>query len=476
MKITIVGTGTASWLSAFVLSHTTNHDITVIEAFNLPTIGVGEGSTAIFSDLIGGKYFKTNINLNDFTRELECTPKMAIDFKGWGNNDYYSPVDGTPTAFHIKDELFLQALAKDKCHISSQCGYNVEHNKLFGGAFHFNTNNFDKFIRPYCEKKNVKVIQGTVRSVIFNDFGNIKQLVLSDNSNVETDFVIDGTGFHRAIIKHLNYRWIDYVDNLPVNRAIPIPVKYDDLSKEEFNDLKPVTTAQRMSAGWLWKIPTTKRLGCGYVFSDEFISDSKAREEVNKLFGREMEATNAIPFKTGRLEKQLMKNCLAIGLSGAFAEPLQATSIHTTIVQIMTFAQTYCVEHLDEKMRTKFNNKMSKLYDDMRDFLVLHYATNKTDTKFWKMISEHKHLTPQVKEIIEYSKSAVPNFNTFDAYFGHVNHKLWNWTLAGLGYLTPKLAKQELENYDCTFNLDNEQKHFENITKETISLQEFLNN
>ena len=272
MKITIVGTGTASWLTAFILSHTTNHEITVIESVDTPIVGVGEGSTNVFSNLVGGKFFKTDINLDDFTRELECTPKLAIDFKGWTNDDYYSPVDGTPTAFKIKDELFLQALAKDKnkYHIASQNGYNIENNRMFGGAFHFNTNNVDRFLRPYCEKKNVKVIQGYVESVIFNDLGNIKQLVLKKgNQKIDTDFVVDGTGFHRAVLKHLNYRWIDYVDNLPMNRAIPFHLKYDEMPEEEFNNLKAVTTAQRMSAGWLWQIPTTKRLGCGYVFSDE---------------------------------------------------------------------------------------------------------------------------------------------------------------------------------------------------------------
>jgi len=477
LNITIVGTGTASWLSAFILSHTTDHNITVIESVNTSIVGVGEGSTSVFSDLIGGRYFKTNIDLNEFTRVLECTPKLAIDFKGWTDKDYYSPVDGTPSAFKIKDELFLQALAKDKnkYHLASQCGYNIENNRMLGGAFHFNTNNVDKFLRPYCEKKNVKVIQGYVDSVVFNDLGNIKQLVLKkNNQKIDTDFVIDGTGFHRAVLKHLDYKWIDYVDNLPMNRAIPFHLKYEDMHDEQFNNIKAVTTAQRMNAGWLWQIPTTKRLGCGYVFSDEFISDSKAREEINKLYGREIDTANAIPFRSGRLEKQLIKNCLAVGLCGAFAEPLQATSIHTTIVQIMTFAQTYCVSNLSEKMRTRFNNQMSRLYDDMRDFLVLHYATNKTDTKFWKMISEHKHLTPLVKEIIGYSKKAVPNFNTFNAYFGHVNHQLWNWTLAGLGYLTPDLAKQELQGYSSSLNLEAQLKHYENISKESLTIQQFL--
>ena len=208
-KIIIVGGGSAGWMSAATLIKAfPEKDITVIESYDTYIVGVGEGSTSIFSDLIGGKYFKTDINLNDFTRDLECTPKLAIHFKGWTDKDYYSPVDGTPTAFKIKDELFLQALAKGKYHVASQCGYNVEHNKMVGGAFHFNTNNFDRFIRPYCKNKNVKVIQGAVENVILDDSGNIQQLLLRNKFKVDTDFVIDGTGFKRAVIKHLNYKWV----------------------------------------------------------------------------------------------------------------------------------------------------------------------------------------------------------------------------------------------------------------------------
>ena len=480
MKITIVGSGTAAWVSAFVLSYTTKHEITVIETADIPPIGVGEGSTNVFTDLISGAYFPTDINIPDFKNALDCTPKLAVEFKGWTNNTYYSPIDGSPTGSQLKDSLFLQALARDKtkCHIASSCGYNVENNKLLGGAFHFDTTKVASFFRPYCKNKGVKIINGLVEDVIFKDIGgfkgNIKSLVLNSKEHVDTDFVIDATGFHRAIFKHLHYRWIDYADHLPMNRAIPFRLKYDDLSTKEFNELKPVTVAQAMSSGWLWKIPTSKRMGCGYVFSDAFLSDSEAQKEINTLYGREIETLKPISFRSGRLAEPLIKNCLAVGLSGAFAEPLQATSIHTTIVQIISFASTYCVDTLDQKMRNKFNNEMATLYDGMRDFLVLHYATKRTDTKFWKMISEHRHLTPLVKEMIEYSKKAVPNFSTMTWHFGGIDHRLWNWTLAGLGYITPELAQKELDNYGCAFSLDLQLQKYNGIVKDTLNFQQFI--
>ena len=129
---------------------------------------------------------------------------------------------------------------------------------------------------------------------------------------------------------------------------------------------------------------------------------------------------------------------------------------------------------LDQKMRDKFNNEMASLYDDTRDFLVLHYANNRTDTKFWKMISEHKHLTPLVKDMIEYSKKAVPNFSTMRMCFGHVDHQLWNWTLAGLGYLTPELARKELDNYTGGFNLESQLNKYEILSKGKLTFQQFI--
>ena len=117
---------------------------------------------------------------------------------------------------------------------------------------------------------------------------------------------------------------------------------------------------------------------------------------------------------------------------------------------------------------------MATLYDDMRDFLVLHYSNDRTDTKFWKMISEHNHLTPLVKEMIEYSKKAIPNFNTMNVYFGHVNHQLWNWTLAGLGHITSNQAKKELKNYSFKISLEEQTNHYKNMTRESLSFQKLL--
>jgi tryptophan halogenase len=485
MKIVIVGTGTASWISAFVLSHTTDNEIFIIENTDIGIIGVGEGSTNIFIDLINGKHFKSKVHINDFIKALDCTPKLAIHFKDWTAKkgyDYYSPIDGTRTAFNFKDKLFIYALKtfKEKYHLASKCGYAVENNKMEGGAFHFDTTKVGSFFKPFCEDKGVKVINAFIDSVELDENGNIKNLLTKSKEKISGDFFIDATGFHKALFKHLDYKWIDYKNNLPMNKAIPFHIRYENMTKEEFYKVKAVTTAQAMNAGWQWKIPTTRRLGCGYVFSDDFISDADAMKELDIFYNGKVDILKTIPFRSGRLENQWIKNVLAIGLTGAFAEPLQATSIHTTITQIIRFSQSYCKNNiqitLDDKMRDKFNLEMSRLYDDMRDFLVLHYTGDRDDTNFWKFIKTKEHITPLVKNMIEYSKHSIPDFNTMPVYYGHVNHQLWNWTLAGLGYLTPELAEKEtkLYNLDDEDLLFNHIKYLDEQTKNSLSFQDFI--
>lgn len=486
MNVIILGGGTAGWLTAFVLGSVVKKcKIKIIESVDVPTIGVGEGSTAIFADLVNGHFFKSNADINEFQKQLEITPKLAIHFKDWNlGEEYYSPVDSTPSIRAMKDKLFLSALSqgKEKVHLSSQSGYCVENNKMFGGAFHFNTNNVGTYFRPLVEKLGVEYETNTIKKVNLDENGFVKSLTGQNGETINGDFFIDATGFAKVLIRELDYNWIDFKNHLPMDSAIPLSIRYEDMSKDDFNDLKAVTTAQAMKAGWQWKIPTTYRVGAGYVYDSTEISDDEAYKEMCEFYNvKEIKSSqNPIKFRSGRLENQWMKNVLAIGLSGAFVEPLQATSIHTTIVQLIMFAQSYIKEDiketLNEKSIKRFNENVARLYDDMRDFLVLHYTTKREDTSFWKKIKKQEHLTPNVKDILEYCKHSVPDNDTLPHYMGFVGTGLWNWTLAGLGHITPELANKELEFY----GIKNEQAYNDYLlncdinSAKAISFQKFL--
>jgi tryptophan halogenase len=248
------------------------------------------------------------------------------------------------------------------------------------------------------------------------------------------------------LAKALDINWVSYKEHLPVDTAMPFLVKYKPNEVVE-----PVTTAWAQKAGWMWKIPTADRYGCGYVFDSNFITNEQAQAEIESVLGHDITPIRLLKFETGRLEKLWYKNCVSVGLSAAFAEPLEATSIHSTIVQLNSFIFDYLKNTKEDTMNSGsqnvYNRRMTQMYDDFKDFLVLHYQTKRTDSDFWREMSTGKTQTEQVKNIIEITKSKFPQSSDFNGYFGYAGHPLWNWVLIGLGYLDKTNADKELDFY-----------------------------
>ena len=235
----------------------------------------------------------------------------------------------------------------------------------------------------------------------------------------------------------LNAKWKSYKDNLPVNSAIPFILPYDD---DEI--IEPVTTAFAQKYGWCWMIPTNERYGCGYVFDDTHITADQAHAEIEQALGKRIDPIKTIKFESGRQEKLWIKNCMAIGLAAAFAEPLEATSIHTTVFQLGRFLTDF--ENLDSE---SFNDYCGTMYDNMKEFLLVHYMCGRNDSEFWKKITAGETLSDFVKDIIEVSKHRVPSKDMFPKFYGSAGWPLWCWVLAGTGNISPETAKKELAYY-----------------------------
>jgi tryptophan halogenase len=215
------------------------------------------------------------------------------------------------------------------------------------------------------------------------------------------------------------------------------------------------TTAWAQKAGWMWQIPNQQRKGCGYVFDDNFITADQAQAEIELTLGRKIEPIKVLEFNSGRSTRLWEGNCLALGLCAAFAEPLEATSIHTTILQLLHFTHEYLTDEFDqtvnENNRQLYNRKMTKMYDDILDFLVIHYQGGRTDSEFWKRITAGETLTSFASEVLERCKHKIPGVLNYDYYYGCVGAPLWNWVLAGIGKITPEQARKELELYRASF-------------------------
>lgn len=462
MRIVVAGGGTAGWISAYIIEKAQPgiHDITVIESSAIGIVGAGEGSTGSLYDLVSGFYFNQfdESKIAEFMEFTDSTYKFGINHVGWSPqrpNGYFAPLDGSTTGNMSPDIIFNYVLSKfgtEKAHMASYIGQSYESNKFPGKAafgFHFDAHKVGKYFRKELERLiNVKVIDAKINEVALNQQGEISHLVLDEGSDLHADFFVDCTGFARVLMSKLDVGWKSYQDNLLANRAMPFIVDYTEETKK---NAKPFTTAQALSAGWMWDIPLKTRRGCGYVYNSDFISEEHAQIEVEKKLGHPIVPIRHLSFDAGKSKKLWHKNCFASGLSAAFMEPLEATSIHSTIVQMMSFATEYLFETKEQTVNSfsekSFNNKFEILYDNYRDFLVLHYQGGRKDSDFWKYLSTGKTRTEFVEQIIERSRYHLPSSMQYEHKYGTSTH-LWNWILAGLDFVNAKNATSELRLFN----------------------------
>jgi tryptophan 6-halogenase len=285
------------------------------------------------------------------------------------------------------------------------------------------------------------VVEGVERSTVNGDITGLK---LDSGEVLNGDFFLDATGFRKRLIRQeLNAPWISYAKELPVNRALPFWL--DIKPGDEINNY---TLAWAQESGWMWQIPTQTRYGCGYVYSDEFSTPEQAKLEVERVLGREIEVRSDIQFQIGRLENAWIGNCIAVGLSSSFLEPLESTSIHGTIVQMMLFAQHYLKQpsEMTETDRADYNKRVGRQVDDFRTFVNTHYAVERDDTPFWREVRANR-LHPETQERLARWKKEMPRHEHFPNYLGglpHIETQLHYPVLDGLGLLDPAVAKAEM--------------------------------
>jgi tryptophan halogenase len=202
----------------------------------------------------------------------------------------------------------------------------------------------------------------------------------------------------------------------------------------------------------MWNIPTQNRRGYGYVFSDEFTTPDQAQAEIEQSLGKKIEPIRILKFDSGRLEDVWIKNCMCIGLSAAFSEPLEATSIHSTIVQLTYFVFEYLRDTLDDTYSlgtaSAYNRRIGHMYDTFMDFLNVHYMGGRNDSEFWKYINSGATRTEFVQNLLDMCKHRSPNHSEFLGFYGYAGWALWSHVLAGTGHLTPEIARKELEFYN----------------------------
>jgi tryptophan halogenase len=399
--IVIVGGGTAGWMAAAALAKTAatqRRRITLVESEEIGTVGVGESTIPaiqIFNRLLG-------IDEDEFVRETNATFKLGIQFEDWRHigHSYFHNFGllgadlGTGISFN---HYWLRALKAGGD--PDQLRFSVEAQAARSGkfgraqptpgvalpnvnyAFQFDAATYAAYLRRYSERRGVTRKEGKVVDVRQNgETGEVESIKLADGSVVTGDFFIDCTGFRGLLIEGVyGAGFEDWSHWLPNDRAAAVPA-------QAMLEPAPFTLARAREAGWQWRIPLQHRTGNGYVFASEYLSEDEAASSlVESLHGTALAQPRLLRFKAGRRKKSWVKNCIALGLSSGFLEPLESTSIHLIQVAIVKLLDYFPESPPDQILIDRFNEEMAFQYETVRDFIIAHYkVTERDDTPYWE--------------------------------------------------------------------------------------------
>ncbi len=450
-KIIIVGGGTAGWMAANILARRWRDrsvDILLVESSEIGTIGVGEGSTPqlkSFFDYMG-------ISELDWMPECAATYKTGIKFKGWstkvGFTDYFHPFPSQPDDYTAPAFFYNSFLRRKGIDLAAHpdefflASYLAEHQLApiaayefpfkVGYGYHFDSGLLGKFLRKHALQLGVRHLDARVQEVKVGENGYIKQLVMQDQQTCEADLFIDCTGFSGLLIQQtLKVPFISFAKNLFNDSAVVMP-------SPQGKSLHPQTVSTALSHGWMWNIPLTSRIGNGYVYSSDFCSPDAAESELRRqlhLQDADVEARH-LKMKVGRVEQHWSKNCLAVGLSQGFIEPLEATALHLVQETILAFAEAYEQGGNSEQQQGNFNAVINRRFEAVRDYIVCHYRVNsRNDSDYWRANSTNNYLSESLRALLETWMAGENLTQEIErqAIGGYYPSASWHCLLAGYG-------------------------------------------
>ena len=513
-KIIIVGGGSAGWMTAATLiSQFPDKDISLIESPNIATVGVGESTIGQINDWMS----LLGIKDEDFMKHTDASYKLSIRFENFykkGDGGFHYPF-GTmyendydrKTWWYkkmISDDLpytdFANSMYDQMSLVNNNTIFKNEKSELpsfnfkADTAYHFDATKFGLWLKEhYCLPRGVKHYIGNVKPI--GDENGIKELKVDDIS-FEADLFIDCTGFASILLsKTLKEPFESYSDILPNNKAWATRVPYSN--KEE--QLEPFTNCTALENGWVWNIPSWERIGTGYVYSDKFVSDEEALEQLkNHLSEKGLDYSNSqfknIKMRVGIHKRLFVKNVVAIGLSSGFIEPLESNGLYTTHEFLLKLVRTLGrgnSDSVNQYDKDVFNTVCKAQFRGFAEFVALHYAlSHRDDTEYWKDISEKVFDNKMIEQKLAFQPGLLTNaFDKFERRgfpeFGGIN-----CIATGMRYLPiDKYLGRYYKHIDSMNELvqvvfDSHRKEFEKmkknkedwneIAKKQLSLKQYL--
>jgi len=419
-RIIIVGGGSSGWMSAAMLSKQfPNIEIALIESPNVPIIGVGESTLGTINSYLSLLGLKDE----DWMAYCNATYKLAIKFTDFyergkcfyypfGFKDQENTQQGT-TDWYVKKVMnpdldvndFYESFYSSMPMIYNTKIFDNKDGQLPGfsfandAAYHMDAALFGEFLRQrICEPNGVVHIKEHIEGVLTDsEDGYIEGLKLANGDVVSADLYIDCSGFKSILLEQtMGVQFDSYNSWLPNNKAWITHIPYVDKEKE----IENVTNCTAINNGWVWNIPLYNRIGSGYVFSDKFISEEEALQEYKDfLDSDQMRVHNPerskdlefrlINIKNGCHERAWVKNCVGIGLSYAFVEPLESTGLLSVQEMLLKLCETLHNKQINKIHIDNFNYICNYVMDSFKNFVTYHYVfSSRRDTPYWRYITQ----------------------------------------------------------------------------------------
>ncbi len=433
--------------------------VTLIESPDIPTVGVGEATVPNMPRTL----IDCGISEFQFFRTCNCSFKLGVLFDNWnvdadGNpicylNSFGEPpgIDGLDMAAYLQrfgagdldySELSTPHLdlIREKRGPRQLSAQEFSHDANF--AYHLDAGKFAGMLREICISRGVTHILDNLKDVELDEKGYVAALHLQERGRHEVELVLDCTGFRGLIINEaLGGEFLSYSNCLANDRAMAVQIPHQS------NQLEPATRSTALGAGWSWRVPLFNRIGTGYVFSSAHRTDEQARDEFMSFLGSAAEGLEprVIPMRVGRNREAWVKNCISVGLSGGFIEPLESTAIHMIDMSIRHLMRLFPDKTIQEPLRKRYNKRLERLYDEVRDFICLHYALgNRTDSQYWTDAREELEVPDSLAENIELWRHTLPSYHDMPTatLFSHQTYKavLMGKRVYEMGYAKNDLA------------------------------------
>ena len=429
-SIVIVGGGSSGWMTAAYLSKVLfDMEITLIESATTPVIGVGEATIPFIRN------YMSRIGLSNdhiWMPECDATYKTGILFENWyeHGDQYWHPLFEDLSyldAHHHVGHAWLHLRKQGHTTFQDKRSFydtffcttalNAEQNRVPATseyAYHFDVHLYLELLRHTAW--GVRHIVDNVTDVRLNDQGEIEALATEHSGDLRADLYIDCTGFRAHMIRRVapNQQFIPYGKSLFCDSAVVLRFPYDERRKK--GEMHPFVRASAQSAGWIWTIPLYSKISSGYVYSSSFISADDAELELRHHWGAERTAgltSLKLKFVTGRLERSWVKNCVAIGLSGGFIEPLESTGLAITQLGVEMLASMLDARYYDRSIVDRYNGYLEKFYTDIVHFIICHYCfSNREDSEFWRAVKHDTVIPEALQARLQTFRKHLPTWGT----------------------------------------------------------------